>query len=74
MLEKKEHAIVDEVNANNQEIAESGAQFDDCIKEFFGRIKEVLNKDVTLEEEQKEIIEEVDEKDDTKVKEEEVND
>ena len=72
MLEKKEHAIVDEVNANNQEIAESGAQFDDCLKEFFGRIKDVLNKEVTLKEE--EIIEEVDEKDDTQVKEDEVND
>lgn len=42
MLEKKEHAIVDEVNANNQEIEESGESFLDCLQEFFGRINDVL--------------------------------
>ena len=58
MLEKKEHAIVDEVNANNQEIKESGDQFDDMLKEFFDRIKQVLNKDIYLEEEKEEIAQE----------------
>lgn len=72
MLEKKEHAIVDEVNANNQEIRESGEQFDDCLKEFFDRIKKVLNKDVILEEEMlEEVIEEQPENPEDK--EEEVN-
>ena len=48
MLEKKEHAIVDEVNANNQEIEESGNQYLDCLQEFFARIKDVLGKEVKV--------------------------
>ena len=72
ILEKKEHAIEDEVNANNQEIRESGAQYDDCLKEFFARIKDVLGKEVTLEEEEyEEVIEE--KPDDTENKEDKVN-
>lgn len=57
MLEKKEHTIVDEVNANNQEIRESGEQFDDCLNEFFDRINKVLNKNIYLEKEEIEVIE-----------------
>ena len=41
-LEKKEHLVVDEVNANNQEIQESGESFLDCLTEFFDRINKVL--------------------------------
>ena len=48
MLEKKEHAIVDEVNANNQEIQESGNQFYDMLKEFFERVKDVLGYEVKV--------------------------
>ena len=42
ILEKKEHTIVDEVNANNQEIKESGDQFEDALQEFCKRVNDVL--------------------------------
>ena len=60
MLEKKEHAIEDEVNANNQEIEESGNQYLDCLQEFFKRINDVLGynikvklKEIEVKEEEK---------------------
>ena len=74
IMEKKEHAIVDEVNANNQEIAESGAQFDDMLKESFDRIKKVLNKDVYLEEEKVEELTSEANEEETQEEEEVVND
>ena len=45
ILEKKEHTVVDEVNANNQEIEESSDQFDEHLREFSKRIQEVLKYD-----------------------------
>lgn len=43
IAEKKEHLVVDEINANNQEIAESGDNFLDMFKQFFDRIEKVFN-------------------------------
>ena len=48
MLEKKEHSIVDEVNANNQEIKESGDHYFDMLTEFFERVKDVLGYEVEV--------------------------
>lgn len=42
ILEKKEHTVVDEINANNQEIEESGDQFDANLQGFTKRINEIL--------------------------------
>ena len=42
VLEKKEHLTVNEVDANNQEIAQSSNEFVDCMNEFFSQINKVL--------------------------------
>ena len=54
-LEKKEHLIGDEVNANNQEIETSGGQYLDCMKEFFDRIKKFLGYEISVEENEPEM-------------------
>ena len=43
---KKERQIVDEVNANNQEIAQADDAIGDEINEFTKLIKEVFNKSI----------------------------
>lgn len=47
--EKKEHLIVDEVNANNDIINNSGDCCLDCLKEFCNRISDTLGVSVTVE-------------------------
>lgn len=48
-VEKKEHLIVDEINANNEEINTSGDCFLDSMKEFFSRIEQVCQYTITIE-------------------------
>lgn len=42
IAEKKEHLIVDEVNANNQAIEESGDSYVDMLNEFFTRLEDAF--------------------------------
>lgn len=49
IAEKKEHLIVDEVNANNQQIQESGDSYMDYMNAFFERIKNVLGHTIVIE-------------------------
>lgn len=49
-LEKKEHLVTNEVDANNQDIKQSGNQYLECMKEFFARIKDVLGYEISVEE------------------------
>ena len=49
-LEKKEHLVTNEVDANNEEIEASGSQYLDCMKEFFDRIKTFLGYEISVEE------------------------
>ena len=62
IAEKKEHLLVDEVNANNQNISESSDDFLDMVSEFFDRVDKVLGYKVTvsLKHEEEEQIEEDD--------------
>jgi len=46
--EKKEHLVVDEINANNQDIKENSDSYAREIKEFLGRINSVLGYKITL--------------------------
>jgi len=48
-IEKKEHLMVDEVNANNQIIKDSSDSFLEPMKEFCSKIKKVLGHDVSVE-------------------------
>lgn len=41
VMEKKEHLVVDEINANNEQIASSGDEFIDCLNEWFDNISKV---------------------------------
>ena len=47
--EKKEHLITSEVEVNDEVVESSGNCFLDCIKEFFGRIKEVFGIEISVE-------------------------
>lgn len=49
VAEKKEHMVVDEVNANNQEIEESSNNFEDMIDDFLSRIDLVFGYKIILE-------------------------
>lgn len=49
LSEKKEHFIVDEVNANNEVINDSDDIYLDCLNEFFKDVKEVLGYTITVE-------------------------
>lgn len=49
-IEKQEHLAVDEVNANNEHIAESGDIFLNCLKDFFNNVREVLGHNIQVEE------------------------
>ena len=63
--EKKEHLIVDEVNANNEDIEQSSYSYKNEIEEFFDRVYKVLGYKVSvidLNEVFKEAEDEVDEK------------
>ena len=42
VLEKKEHLTVNEVNANNQMVATSSDEFEECLNEFFTNIEKTL--------------------------------
>ena len=46
--EKKEHLIVDEVNANNEDIEQSSYSFKNEIEEFFDRVYKVLGYKVSV--------------------------
>lgn len=48
-VEKKEHLMVDEVNANNQIIKDSSDCFLDVLQEFCSKIKDILGHDVSVE-------------------------
>lgn len=48
IAEKKEHLIVDEVNANNQEIQDSGNDFVNMVQEGFDRVKQCFGKEVKV--------------------------
>lgn len=65
--EKKEHLIVDEVNANNEDIEQQSSSFEYEISEAFDRINNIFNKDIKvidINQEFKEAEDEVDEKED----------
>lgn len=47
--EKKEHLIVDEVNANNQFIQANGDNFVDNIQEFFDRMNDTFGFELSIE-------------------------
>ena len=67
--EKKEHLIVDEVNANNEDIEQQSYSFKSEIEDFFDRIEKVLGFKVhviDMNEEFKEDEDYVDEKEDNK--------
>ena len=64
--EKKEHLIVDEVNANNEDIEQQSYSFKNEIEDFFDRVDKVLGFKVhviDMNEMFKEAEDEVDEKD-----------
>ena len=46
--EKKEHLVVDEINANNQDIKEQSDSFGECIKDFFDRVQTCFNKKIDV--------------------------
>lgn len=48
-IEKKEHLITDEVNANNETIESSGDVFLDCMQEFCERVSSVLGYTISIE-------------------------
>ena len=48
IAEKKEHLIVDEVQANDQAIQSSNDDFLDMVQEFFDRIEKVFGYKVTI--------------------------
>ena len=48
-IQKKERMLVDEVNANNMEIEQSGNIYLDNFKDLFVRVKEVLGVTITIE-------------------------
>lgn len=67
--EKKEHLIVDEVNANNEDIEQQSYSFKTEIEDFFERVEKVLGFKVhviDMNEEFKEDEDEIDEKEDNK--------
>ena len=49
IADKKEHLIVDEVNANNQAVEESGDSYVDMLNEWATRIKDAFGKDIRFE-------------------------
>ena len=48
-MEKKEHFVVDEINANNDLINDHSDNFLSCMQDFFSKIKEVFNIDIKVE-------------------------
>lgn len=65
--EKKEHLIVDEVNANNEDVEQQSYSFESEIEDGFDRVEKVLGKKVhviDMNEEFKEDEDEIDEKED----------
>lgn len=65
--EKKEHLVVDEINANNEDIEQQSYSFTSEIEEGFARVKKVLGYDVPVIDVNdmfKETQDEVDEKED----------
>ena len=65
--EKKEHLIVDEVNANNEDIEQQSTSYKSEIEDFFERVKAAFGyevKVIDLNEQFKEDEDEVDEKED----------
>ena len=67
--EKKEHLIVDEVNANNEDIEQQSISFKSEIEDFFDRVEKCFGYKVTvidLNELFKEAEDETDEKEDPK--------
>ena len=59
--EKKEHLVVDEINANNEEIETSEVSYKDEIEEFLDRVYNVLGYEITLIDKSKELMDELDE-------------
>ena len=62
--EKKEHLIVDEVNANNQDIEEQSESFKKELDEFFARVESVLGYKITIKEKEIKEIEETEQVED----------
>ena len=56
--EKKEHLVVDEINANNEDIETNDFSFKDEIEEFLDRVYNVLNYKITLIDKSEEEIDE----------------
>ena len=48
-MEKKEHFVVDEINANNDLINDHSDNFLSCMQDFFSKIKEVFKIDIKVE-------------------------
>lgn len=48
VLEKKEHLTVNEVDANNEQIANSSNQFVECLTQFFDQVNKVFNKSIKV--------------------------
>ena len=48
VAEKKEHLVVDEINANNQDIQENSDDYLTMMKEFFDRVEKVLGYKVNV--------------------------
>ena len=49
IAEKKEHLIVDEVNANNQAVEESSDEYLEMLKDFFDRVDKVFGYKVNVQ-------------------------
>ena len=65
--EKKEHLVVDEVNANNEDIEQQSSSFEYEISDGFDRVNNIFNKDIEVidvNQEFKEAEDEVDKKED----------
>lgn len=65
--EKKEHLIVDEVNANNEDIEQQSSSYKLMLEEFFDRVNKIFNYKVDvidLNEKFKEVEDSVDERED----------
>ena len=66
--EKKEHLVVDEINANNEDVEQRSLSFKNEIEDSFDRINSLFEKSITvidMNEVMKEALDEVDEKEDS---------
>lgn len=63
IAEKKEHLVVDEINANNQDIDSNAKAYLSELKDFFGRINEIFGTNFNVRLKNEYEVEEVEEED-----------